>query len=219
MSKDNEMRIYPMSDSEVGKLASGIAGSMKRDLPDFALRNITEADLNNFEVMIDDFNDLPIDEELIGELSDATEKKNQLITNIKVLVRPIRNMAFLAYKGKGKYRSFGFKDMDSMNDFETFRLATRVARVGKKHLTDLTIHGLTEGQLAAIKTLSNLLFSQIEACEDAVENRELEAENRVQKGNMLWNRMVELASIGKSLFEDTNPAKYNDYVLISRPAK
>jgi hypothetical protein len=57
----------------------------------------------------------------------------------------------------------------------------------------------------------------MEEAEDKAENRDIETQNRVQKGNTLWDKMVTLASIGKSLYADTNPAKYNDYVLITTP--
>lgn len=217
MTKENETRSYPMSDADLGKTAMGLATTIKRDATDFATRNITATEVASFENMADDFNNTPTDEELVGELKDATDTKNKTMNDIKVAIRPIRNMADLAFKGKGKYSSFAFKDMDSMNDFETFKLATRVVRVGNKHLAELTSQGLTQSQLTALQTLANLLFGQMEVAEDKAENRDIETQNRVQKGNTLWDKMVTLASIGKSLYADTNPAKYNDYVLITTP--
>jgi hypothetical protein len=66
--------------------------------------------------------------------------------------------------------------------------------------------------------MATLLDTQIDDAEEKQETRDLETQNRVQKGNALWAKMVELASIGKSIYVDTNPAKYNDYVLISTPS-
>ena len=217
MTKNNETRSYSMSDADLGKTAMGLATSIKRDLTDFATRNITAADVTSFETITDDFNNTPTDEELLGELMEATENKNKTITDIKVAIRPIRNMAELVYKSKGKYSSFSFEDMDSMTDFETFRLATRVVRVGTKYLADLSPKGLTQAQLTALQALATLLFGQMETVEDKQENRDIETQHRIHKGNMLWEKMVELASIGKSIYADTTPAKYNDYVLITTP--
>jgi len=48
----------------------------------------------------------------------------------------------------------------------------------------------------------------------ATENRDLQTQDRIIKGNLLWDEMGRLASIGRSLFEDTDEALYNDYVLV-----
>jgi hypothetical protein len=60
---------------------------------------------------------------------DATDAKNKLMEDVKLAIRPIRNMADLVFKGKGKYHSFGFKDMANMNAEDLFRLAKRVNNI------------------------------------------------------------------------------------------
>ena len=215
MSKQNETRHYPFADANLTPTAKGISTSIKRDIADFASRNITLVTLADFEILIDDFDNTPTDEELLGEWLAATDTKNKTMEAVKIAIRPIRNMAELVYKGKGKYTSFGFEDMAHMNANDLYQLVKRVVRVGTKCLAELSTQGLTQTQLTALQNMATLLETQIDDAEEKQETRDLETQNRVQKGNALWAKMVELASIGKSIYVDTNPAKYNDYVLIS----
>lgn len=217
MTKLNETRSYPFADADLAQKGKGLATTIKRDLADFAARNVTAAIVSDFEMIIADFDDTSTDEELLGEQMDATDAKNKSMEDVKLAIRPIRNMADLVFKGKGKYHSFGFKDMANMNAEDLFRLAKRVVRVGGKFLADLAPQGLTQAQLNDLKNLYMLLDEKIDDAEDKEENRDLETQNRIQKGNDLWEKMVELASIGKSIYVDTNPAKYNDYVLETTP--
>jgi len=215
MTKNIETRTYPMADAALGKISMDLGIAIKRDLPDFATRNFTNQNLVDFEKMAGDFNELPTDEELLGEQKDATDNKYKTMNDIKVAIRPIRNMAELVYKSAGKYTSFNFTDMDGMNDFELYKLANRVVRIGTKYLADLAVQGLTQAHLTSLHNLATLLFTQMSTAEEKIETRDLETQHRIQKGNELWEKVVELASIGKSLYVDTNEAKYNDYVLTS----
>jgi hypothetical protein len=67
--------------------------------------------------------------------------------------------------------------------------------------------------------LATNLDKAIDDIEDKIENRDLETQDRVQKGNALWAEMSKLSSIGKSVYEDIDEARYNDYVLTPAPAK
>ncbi len=147
-------------------------------------------------------------------VTDATNAKNTIADNIRIAVRPIRNMAETAYGTTGKYNTFGFDGLSELTDNDLYRLTRRVIRVGTKLLAELAAQGLTAAILTALGVLATDLDTAIDAIEDAIENRDLETQDRIIKGNVLWAEMSRLASIGRSLFEDTDEARYNDYVLI-----
>jgi len=217
MTKQNETRHYPFADADLTPNAKGLSTSINRDMTDFAGRNITNVTLADLEILIDDFDNMPTDKELLGEWMAATDVKNKTMEDVKIAIRPIRNMAELVYKGKGKYTSFGFEDMAHMSGNDLYQLVKRVVRVGTKCLAELSTQGLTQAQLTDLQNMATLLDTQIDNAEDKQETRDLETQQRIQKGNALWDKMVELASIGKSIYVDTNPAKYNDYVLTTTP--
>ncbi len=214
MPKQTATRQYAMADGDLKQLADALKTSINRDLPDFAARNITATQVTALQVLITTFDDTTTDEELLGLITDATITKDGIAESIRIAVRPIRNMAETAYGTTGKYNTFGFDGLSEVTDNDLYRLARRVVRVGTKLLTELTPQGLTAAKLTAIGTLATSLDTAIDAIQDAIESRDLETQDRIIKGNALWTEMSRLASIGRSLYEDIDEARYNDYVLV-----
>lgn len=217
MPQNTQTRNYSMADADLKQKADGLATTLTRDLADLAARNINAAAVNAFKAVITNFENTTSDEELLGELKAATDAKNAVADSIRKAIRPIRNMAEIVYNSKGKYTSFGFEDMANMSDGDLYRLAKRVVRVGTKFLADLAPQGLTAAQLNNLATLATSFDAAIDDVEDKIENRDIETQDRIKKGNALWDEMTKLGSVGRSVYEDINEAKYNDYLLVSTP--
>lgn len=213
MPQNASTRQYPMADSTLKQLADGLANSITRDLADFATRNVTATQVTALKALATTFDNTTTDEELLGEVMAATASKDETVKNIRIAIRPIRNMAENVWGTKGKYNSFGFDNMNDMSDSDLYRLAKRVVRMGTKYMADLTPEGLTAAHLTTIGTLATTLDTQLDTIEDKIEARDIETQDRIKKGNALWAEMVKLGGTGKSIFEDVNEAKYNDYVL------
>lgn len=214
-----QTRNYHMADADLKQKADGLATTLTRDLADLAARNINTASVTAFKAVIATFDNTTSDEELLGELKAATDAKDGIAENIKKAIRPIRNMAEIVYSSKGKYTSFGFEDMANMSDGDLYRLAKRVVRVGTKFMADLAPQGLTAAQLTSLTALATSFDTAIDDVEDKIENRDIETQDRIKKGNALWDEMTKLGSVGRSTYEDINEAKYNDYVLVSSSAE
>jgi hypothetical protein len=122
-------------------------------------------------------------------------------------------MADLKYKGTGKYNSFGFKDMARMSDNELVLLTKKVLRAGNLLLSELASEGLTEAQLTALTSLMSTFDDALDTQDSLILARDIGTQNRVEKGNILYAEIVRLCTIGQSLYIDTDPAKYNDYVI------
>jgi hypothetical protein len=213
MPKTTATRSYSMSDSDLKQTADDIAGSVSRDLADFATRKVTATNVTDLKNLATDFANHSTDEELLGEVMNATANKNAIVESVILAIKPIRNMAENVYGTGGKYRSFGFEGMIDMSAEDLYKLAKRVVRMGTKYLAELGAEGLTAAQLTALQTLANNLDAALDAIDDAVKNRDIETQDRIIKGNHLWDVISKLAGTGKSIYEDTNEAKYNDYVL------
>ena len=218
MATKNETRMYSMADADLKQLADNLKDSIARDIADFNTRNITNTELGVLENLIESFNNSSTDQELQGALNVEVINKDALAENIRKAIRPIRNMAELAYSSTGKYKIFGFEDMATLSDSDLQRMAKRVVRVGNSLLTELQAKGLTAAQLTTLETLANDLDKAIDKVGAANETRDLHTQERVQLGNTLWAEMTTLSSIGQSLYADTNEAKYNDYILTSSTA-
>ena len=153
------------------------------------------------------------DEMWIGNVTDATQAKDALAVDLKSKIRTIRNMAEIKWTNKsGKYRSYGFEDMDGLNDNNLVRLGRRVITVATDQQTELASEGFTVAMLTA-------LTSTVDDFDDSVDNkisvekeRDVAQQSRVEAGNELYTFLDKYCSIGKSIWF-SDPAKYNDYVI------
>lgn len=217
MPQQTITRIYPMADGDLKQKADGLANTLTRDLTDLVARKITDGYIKHLRELISNFDEHSTDDELLGLVQDATLKKNATRKETEIAIRSVRNMADITYSGKGRYNSFGFESLTELTDEDFYRLAKRVVRMATKYLPDLEPQGLTAGQITALQTLAIKFDNDIDNIEDAVKNRDLETQERINKGNTLWAEMSKLASVGKSIYADTNEAKFNDYVLTPSP--
>jgi hypothetical protein len=217
MSQSIITRSYPFADGELKQKADGLATTLTRDLPDLAARKITDGFIKHLRELTTNFDEHSTDQELLGLVQEATTKKNATRRQAEIAIRSIRNMADITWGSSGKYKNFGFEEMTELTDADFYRLAKRVVRMSTKYLPDLEPQGLTTDQIAALQTLAKGFDDDIDAIEDAIETRDTETQERINKGNTLWAEMSKLASVGKSVYEDTNEAKFNDYVLMPSP--
>ncbi len=208
-----------MSDADLKQSADALTSSIKRDLAAFATRNINLTVLDKFGQLITDFDNTSTDEEMLGISMVATEQKDAIAENLRKAIRIVRNMAEVAYGTKGRYVIFGFENMAILSDNDLYQQGKRVVRVATRFMDDLEKQGLTAEQVTAISNLCIELDNAIDNSAQQVENRDIETQDRVNKGNALYTEMMRLASVGKSLYEDTDEARYNDYVMVgSKPA-
>ncbi len=207
-----------MSDADLLQRADLLAISIARDSAAFATRAVDAPRIALMTDARDAFDDYPTDVELLGDVSDKTQTKDGIRRNVEIAVRTIRNMAEIQFKDLRKYKTFGFEGITELTDNDLYRATKRVLRVATANKTALANQGLTDANLAAFTTLNTSFDDAIDTAHEAVELRDVATQERITLGNELWKNMSELASIGKSLFADTDPARYNDYVLNDSPS-
>jgi hypothetical protein len=213
MAKNEEVRIYRMKDADLKQKSDLIADNLTRDIEDFTTWNVTADTVKAFRQIIATFDAAPTDEELEGDINDATDAKYTLGEQLRVAIRKIRNMSQLQYNGKGKYNNFGFEDMANISDNELYRLAKRVIRTSARLADELALQGFTPAQLTTLTNLTADFDASIDVLQNQIEDRALFTQQRIMLGNVLYIELIRLSSIGKSLYEDSDEAKYNDYVI------
>ena len=113
-----------------------------------------------------------------------------------------------------RYRRFGAGRVSSTKDNDLTVIATRVNRVGTTVLADYASEGLTAAMLTTINTLLTAYKTALENLHDAQANRDIATEARITQANIVYTEMVYLAGVGKSIWQGTDEAKYNDYVIV-----
>ncbi len=207
------IRHYKFSDSTLAQFADQLKINVNRDMADFTPRGVSAVDLTAFQTLISGFNGIKTDEELAGLVSAATEEKDTTRRSLEVRLRTIRGIAEVTYEGKGLYKTFGFDGMTELSDSDLHRLALRVHRVATERQSDMQGNGLTELMLNDLQTTADEFNDRIDSVTTLSNNREIATQERVASGNTLFSKANGLATVGKNIYFDTNPAKYNDYVL------
>lgn len=213
-----ENRMYSMSDGDLIQRADLLEISITRDAVDFADRGV---DAPRVAIMTDAraaFAAYPTDALLQGQAIDKRIIKDNARTALLVSLRKIRSMADTKYNGQGLYTTFGFKDMDDKSDNDLVRLATGVVMAANTMLDDLVTEGLTAEKITALEALNTAFDTAVDLHRKAIQTRDISTQNRVTLGNNLYKPMVELANIGKSIYQDSDEARYNDYVINDSPS-
>lgn len=214
MPQRETKRVYTIADADLKQLADALLGSMNRDIAAFATRNITAAKLDEYSQLITNFDMASTDEEMLGLSMVVNESKEAIVTALRPLLRTIRSISDNAYNGKGYHHVFRWGAINDLSDNALCQFSKRVHRVATRLQAAMAEHGLTTALLNELSSLYDQLSKAIDECDKAEEERDLETQDRITKGNILYAEMMRLAGIGKSLFEDNDEARYNDYVLI-----
>lgn len=206
-------RIYTFSDASLKQKSDSVAESMDRDASEFATRGITAGMIEDFADLSTDFGNMDTDEMWIGSVTEATQAKDTLAETVKTKIRIIRNMAEIKWTTKnGKYRSYGFEDMNQLSDEKLVRLGRRVITVVTAQQADLASEGFTAGMLTELTEAVNDFDDSIDSKNSAEKERDVAQQTRVEAGNELYTFLDKYCSIGKSIWY-SDPAKYNDYVI------
>ena len=207
-------RAYNMTNSDLCMFVSNLVNYMTRDETEFTAFSVLAADTLAFKALGDDFENLPTDEELVADISYATENKNAKANELKIGIRAIAVRVENKWGvNSALYRKFGVTGMNKFNDRDLLTCGKKVHRNGTAYLAQLAGEGLTAGILTDFLALVNEFEQTLNDLDEAVAERDIKAEERMLKGNELYALTVKYCNIGKQIWADVSPAKYNDYVI------
>ena len=220
MQKKAAVRNYSIADGELIVTGNSLLTSARRDIVEFTTRNYTEVkDFTPLSLEIVAYADLPTDDELRGIQDTATHTKNLGGDIVKVKIREIMIAAENIYTvHSGEYRRFGTKGMNGFNDAELIQCGRRVARTTTALLTQLAPQGITAATATGLLTAVTNFETDINNQLDAINDRDIATEARVEKGNTMYAKLVKVANTGKSIWVTTSEVKHNDYVIYDTPA-
>lgn len=214
MKKQPVVRLYKFSDATLVTKGKEKIAFMRRDATAFAPFGITAALVTTLETALTAFSNTSTDIEAAANQTGTTTAKDSKADQLRVAIRAVMARAELKYTvAHAKYRKFGAETLSKQTDSDLLITGKRVVRVGTEYLTDLTPNGLTVAMLTAITTLvaefENLIIDQkIKKGE-----RDIVQEDRVEAGNAIYKTLISYTTTGLSIWETSDIAKYNDYVM------
>ena len=220
IQKKELQRIYTFADTFLRRKAIAVVSCVMRDFDFYTTRGVTLERINIFEEMIDEFDKLRDDDQMLGYVVIATEVRNKKAEDLRVALRTHRNMVENKWGIRSfKYRIYKFDRLSQNSDETLHRLARAVRMYAPAHLADLASEGLTQEKIDNINNLDAIFEDAIDNQLSAVGARDISTQDRILKGNLIYKETLRLCNIGKDLFFKTDPARYNDYIIYDAPKR
>ena len=214
---DTSVRKFAMTYGELIGICSSVYGFMQRDTAEFLLYGVTALIISDFNDALEEFIGLPQDQELEADEKNATLAKNDLANELRIVLRTYNTRAKLVFKeNTGTYGRFYKKDLARLNDRDLYLFAELVKESAEEYLTQLATAGLTQDMIDDLATLNTNFYNAMFQQSQAIANRDNAANLRVKKANELYDLLVKYCDVGKTIWYETNEAKYNDYVIYEK---
>jgi hypothetical protein len=214
MKKPSVVRLYRFSDATLVTKGKEKIAFMRRDAAAFTPFGVTAPQVTSLETAINAFSNTITDVEAVSNQTGVTINKNAKADQLRMAIRTVMARAELKYgPNSAKYKKFGTEALSQQSDSDLLITGKRVVRVGTEFLTDLTPNGLTVAMLTAITTLCNEFEFLIIDLKIKIGERDIIQEDRVEAGNIIYKTLLQYTTMGLSIWETSDVAKYNDYVV------
>jgi hypothetical protein len=214
MKKQATNRKHNFPDADLHLLCLEHISMARRDLQEFEKYGYDLERLKGFKGLCDRFRDLPDDNELVGEQMITTEKKYEAAEKLKSAIRSLMTRVAMKYNNRtGRYRKFGTAKMGDMTDAQLLFCGRRVIRVARQQIDFLADVGVNESILKRIQDAVQAFERAVNIQQDRVADRDIAVERRVDAGNKLYDQLVILSNIGKDIWAERDPVRYEKYTL------
>ena len=210
-------RNYTMIDAELSMFASDLCVRLTRDLSDVSVFGVQASSISALKAIGDAFEIFPSDDAYHADVMLATQNKNEIANQVR---ESIRNMALHVQLKWGasspQHRSLGDLAVSKFSDDVLLASAKKILGRMEGYLLDLASTGLTQANLDDFDDLIDSYELALNNLSSAIELRDIKTKERVLLGNELYGLVVNYCEIGKRVYEKTDPAKYNDYIIYEK---
>lgn len=214
MKKQEVQREYKFSDGTLVTKGLEKVAFMRRDKTQFDDYGIKIAMINDLENQLNAFSERLTDVEALSDQTQITQNKDAKANEIRSAITAVMGRVELNFGfGSPKYKKFGTDTLSRQSDSDLLITAKRVVRVGTEFLAELSANGLTEAMLTAIDSLADEFSDLMVQMKIEIGNRDIEQEDRVEAGNEIYKTLVKYTNAGQAIWNATDVAKFNDYVL------
>ncbi|MGB3546129.1 MAG: hypothetical protein WBA17_04100 [Saprospiraceae bacterium] len=214
MKKQSAHRLYNFPDADLYVQCIERIRYAKRDHQEFTAYGYDQDRLAKFLARCEKFRQLPDDDELLGDQMVVTDKKYEAAEKLKSAIRGVMTRVRMKFSNRGgRYRKFGTAKMGDMTDAQLLFCGRRVVRVARAQFDFLAETGLNETVLERVTNACRNFETSMNIQQDKVADRDISVERRVERGNELYTEMITLCDIGKDIWAERDPAKYENYTI------
>lgn len=214
MKKQSVHRQYNFPDADLYLQCMERIKYAARDRREFEQYGYEVERLKKFQAMCDKFRALPDDDELVGEQMLMTEKKYEASEKLKTAIRSLMTRVAMKYSNRsGRYRKFGTAKLGDMTDAQLIFCGRRVMRVARQQIDFLADVGINENVIRKVHDAVQNFENALNIQQDRVADRDIAVERRTEQGNKLYQELIVLSNIGKDIWAERDPVKYEQYTI------
>jgi len=212
-------RDYTFSDAELMVFANNLVQILNRDATELADFGVDAAAITAFQTQCTAFQNFPQDTFYQADVGVANSTKEATRSELIQATRRISNRALAKWgENSSEYKKFGVKGLSDMTDKTLLATALLAAQTAEIYLSALASEGLTQDMIDDYKDLVQQFQNNISSLSNAIDIRDNKTRDRILLGNQLYSLISKYAIYGKTLWEKTNSAKYNDYIIYQKEA-
>ena len=214
MKKQVGHRMYNFPDADLYTSCMQCIRNAHRDIENFKQYGYSLEKLTGFANQCEKFKNLPDDDEMVGDQMIVTEKKYEAAEKLKHTIRSIMTRVEMKYGNRsGRYRKFGTAKMGDMTDAQLLFCGRRVARVSRAQVDFLADVGVNENQIQRVLDACAVFENALNIQQDKIADRDIAVDFRIEQGNKIYELMIEVCNVGKDIWVDKDPIKYEQYCV------
>lgn len=214
MKKQSAHRQYNFPDADLYLQCMERIKYAQQDLELFTQYGYDIGRLKGFKAMCDKFRALPDDDETLGDQMITTDKKYKAAESLKTAIRSLMTRVAMKYSNRsGRYRKFGAAKMGDMTDAQLIFCGRRVVRVARQQIDFLAEVGVNENVIKRVVDAARDFEKAVNIQQDKVADRDIAVERRIEQGNKLYEELITLCNIGKDIWVERDPMKYENYCI------
>ena len=213
------MKNFHLTYGELILFTNSLATVLQRDILDMADYGVTTLKIEAMLALKTTFENLPNDETLRSELGYAVEMRDIAWESVLKIMRSIAVRSKSVFgENSAKYRALNAGTISQMPESEIILAARQVYTAAVENKTELAPEGVTDAYPANFESDIDALETAIQEVVNKKNNRDDMTQHKIETGNKLYELISKYCDYGKTLYENNNPARYNDYVIYSVPA-
>ncbi len=214
MKKQSGHRMYNFPDADLYTSCMQAIRNAHRDIEHFKQYGYTLEKITGFANQCEKFKNLPDDDEMLGDQMIVTEKKYEAAEKLRSAIRSIMTRVEMKFGNRsGRYRKFGTAKMGDMTDAQLLFCGRRVARVCRAQIDFLADVGINETQIQRVLDACSVFENALNIQQDKIADRDIAVDLRTEQGNKIYEMMIDVCNIGKDIWADKDPIKYEQYCV------
>lgn len=208
---------YGFSYPEIQGICLEKANFAIRDKEQFANFGISEDSINTMRTRAEEFTDAQFDQTMRNATMAATQRKNELMLQIRKMISDISLRAKLTFGEKSiAYARFRYPNLSRYGALKLALTTGQVIQAATEKLADLSLAGQTEAHLTELNALRTELYAIVEEQKSAIAERDIATRNRRKTADELYSMLSTVCEVGKQIWKHTDEARYNDYILFGQ---